>query len=333
MKHALLAGLASLLLTGFNGSAQPFYLPTANTAIYQTGGEEKYFVPTVGKTWVSGTFGAVRSGGWQMHEGIDIRCLQHNHAGEPVDPILATADGTVMYISTNPSLSNYGKYIVLRHVVDGIEVFSLYAHLSEIAPGLAIAQTVKAGQPIAVMGRTTNTRERIGKDRAHLHFELNLYYNDNFSKWFKTVSKERNDHGNWNGQNLCGIDPRLILLEERQPGFNLADWVRNRPELCRVLVRKADFPWVRRYRPLVHRNPVAEKEGVAGWEMAIDFNGVPVRLIPRTASEIKSPAKYQLLSVNEAEYTKNPCRRLVAKQGSHWQLTSHGTHLLDLLTY
>ena len=42
--------------------AQPFNLPTANRAIYDAdGGGEKFFVPTVGKTWTSGCFGCVRN--------------------------------------------------------------------------------------------------------------------------------------------------------------------------------------------------------------------------------------------------------------------------------
>ena len=47
-------------------------------------------VGTVGQPWTSGTFGCVRSGGWQMHEGLDIRCLQRDKHGEPLDPVLAT---------------------------------------------------------------------------------------------------------------------------------------------------------------------------------------------------------------------------------------------------
>ena len=73
-----------------------------------------------------------------------------------------------------------------------------------------------------------------------------------------------------------------------------------------MLVRKADFPWLKRYAALVRPNPRAEKEGVAGYELALNFNGVAFELIPRAASEIKGKARFQLLSVNEAEYQKNP---------------------------
>ena len=63
-----------LILNGQTLRAQPFNLPTANRAIYDgDGGGEKFFVPTVGKPWTSGCFGCVRTEGWQMHEGLDIR--------------------------------------------------------------------------------------------------------------------------------------------------------------------------------------------------------------------------------------------------------------------
>src|ERR1700691_1452157 len=124
--------------------AQPLLLPTANQAIFNQGGQERYLVQTTGKTWVSGTFGCVRSDGWQMHEGLDIKCMQRDRSGEPIDPVMATADGLVAYINHKPSLSNYGRYIVLLHHVGGMEIYSLYAHLSEIQSGLHIRQAVRA---------------------------------------------------------------------------------------------------------------------------------------------------------------------------------------------
>jgi murein DD-endopeptidase MepM/ murein hydrolase activator NlpD len=337
-RRSALGSLACLfLLAGpLAATAETFRLPTANQAIYENGGEERYFVGTVGKPWTTGTFGCVRSDGQQIHEGIDIRCLQRDKRGEPADPVLATADGTVAYINTRPSLSNYGNYLVLRHQIDGLEIYSLYAHLHEIRAGLQAGQTVKAGDVIALMGRTTNTREGISKDRAHVHFELDLAVNDRFVEWFKKDSPgERNDHGNFNGQNLAGIDPRLILLQQHKLGdkFSLVDYLRSEPELFRVFVRSTSFPWVRRYAALVTPNPVAEKEGAAGYEVAFDFNGVAIQLIPRAASEIKGKGKFVLLSVNEAEHQKNPARHYVVQKRGRWELAPHGLKLLELLTY
>ena len=132
-----------------------FRRPT--TSCYEPGRELKFFAPTApDKPWTSGSFGCVRNNGTRMHEGLDIRHLQTDQRGEPTDPVMATADGTVVYFSTKPALSNYGNYIVIRHVVEGMEIYSLYAHLSAVRPGLKIGDAVKAGEVIATMGRTSN---------------------------------------------------------------------------------------------------------------------------------------------------------------------------------
>ncbi|MGO8766019.1 MAG: M23 family metallopeptidase [Limisphaerales bacterium] len=329
-------GLAALLYLAANTFAQtPFQFPTANHFLYESGAELKFFAPTEpDKPWTSGSFGCVRDNGQRLHEGLDIRHLQTDRRGEPTDPIMATADGTVVYINTRPSLSNYGNYIVIRHVILGIEIYSLYAHLSAIHPGLTVGQSVKAGDVIATMGRTSNA-ETIGQWRAHVHFELNVLVNDNFAAWFKKASPgERNDHGEWNGQNLNGLDDREILLQEHNPnGFNLLTFLRGQTELCRVLVRATNFPYLKRYPMLVLPNPVAQREGVAGYEIALNYNGVAFALMPRAASEIKSPAKYQLLSVNETDEAANPCHHLVVKRGGRWELANEGLREVELLTY
>src|SRR5208337_4051631 len=136
-------------------------------------------------------------------------------------------------------------------------------HLSAIRPGLKIGDPVKAGEVIAIMGHTSNA-EVIEPWRAHVHFELNVLVNDNFAGWFKTASPgERNDHGEWNGQNLNGLDPREILLAEHNPAtkFSLLTFLRSQTELCRVLVRATNFPYLRRYAALILKNPVAERQG------------------------------------------------------------------------
>ncbi len=307
--------------------AQPFFLPTANHALFEKGKEADFFVPTPGKTWETGCFGCVRTDRRQMHEGLDIKCLQRDSRGEPADLVLATAAGTVVYLNDRPALSNYGRYLVLRHLIGGMEVYSLYAHLHSLRSDLKAGLAVQAQEPVAVMGRTSNTAETISKERAHVHFELNLFYSDHFAAWYKThFPGERNDHGVWNGENLVGFDPSLVLLAEREEGtnFDLTSWLQHRAALCRVLVRKTDVPWVKRYPMLLAPNPTAQKEGVAGYEIALDYNGLPFAWVPRAASEIKGPAKYRLLSVNEAEETQNPCRRLVRQQAAagNWPPTA-----------
>ena len=330
----LFVALASAVLAGGVAQAQaPFQFPTANHALYEPGQELKFFAPTAPeKPWTSGSFGCVRSDGWQMHEGLDILHQHTDRQGEATDPVMATADGMVVYVSTKAALSNYGKYIVIRHLVEGLEIYSLYAHLSEIQPGIAAGKPVKAGEVIAILGRTSNTGERISRDRAHCHFELNVFVNEHFAGWFRKYAPgERNDHGIWNGKNLNGLDPREILLGERDGKFSLLNFVRSQTGLCRVLVRATEFPYLKRYAPLVLPNPRAAREGVAGYEVALNYNGVAFALMPRAASEIKGAGKFQLLSVNEPEYQAHPCRKLVTQRGGQWRLTDLGLRELDLL--
>lgn len=332
---SLLFALAWILCPA-RGFPQPFRLPTANAALFEPGGEERFFVGTVGKPWMSGTFGCVRTEGWQMHEGLDIRCIERDKKGEPLDPVLAAADGVVAYFNTRAGLSNYGKYIILRHQIEGLDIYTLYAHLSEIAPGLRYGSPVGAGTVIATMGRTTNTREAISRDRAHVHFEIDLILNERFPDWYRrNFPGQRNDHGGWNGQNLVGLDPWQVFLAQRQLGsrFSLADFIRGQTELCRVIVRTPSFPWLRRYPGLIKPNLVAEKEGIAGYEIALNYVGVPFEIIPRPASELKSKSRVTLLSVNADEYKKHPCRKLVTNRSGKWQLANNGQHLVDLLTY
>lgn len=315
---------------------QPFHLPTPNQAIFEAGKEADYFTPTVGRAWPSGTFGCVRSGGRQMHEGLDIKCVQRDARREPTDPVSAAADGTIVYINAKPGLSNYGKYIVMQHEIDQLAVYTLYAHLRKIADNLRVGQAKKTGEIIATMGRTSNTSQGISRERAHLHFEICLLANPGYSAWLKkNDSGQRNDHGKWNGQNLLGIDPWKLFLSQRKAqagrqAFQFREFIRRQPVLCRVLVRSPDFQWANRYPGLVD-SPTSPK-AIAGYEVSLDLNGVPVRCVPRDAVAFSDNEPVKLLDVDAEIYRKAACRKLVFKKGQRWQLTAKGLGHLALLT-
>jgi murein DD-endopeptidase MepM/ murein hydrolase activator NlpD len=116
VRRAIRFALASPLFFCAGLFAQePFQFPTANHNLFIVGNEMKFFAPTApDKPWTSGSFGCVRDNGQRLHEGLDIRHLQTDRRGEPTDPVMATADGTVVYFNTKPSLSNYGNYMVVR---------------------------------------------------------------------------------------------------------------------------------------------------------------------------------------------------------------------------
>jgi len=332
LRHGALLVLAGLCWT----QAQVFRFPTSNHSLLRAGGEPEFFQGTSGKPWTSGQFGCVRTDGRQFHEGVDIRARERDRSGEPTDSVLASAPGTVAYINARPSLSNYGNYIVLRHQAEGLEVYTLYAHLRAVREGLRVGDRVAGGERIGTMGRTSNTRQAITKDRAHLHFEINLVVNDRYAEWHRVRLKGmRNDHGNFNGRNLLGLDPAAIFREQARLGaeFRLVNFIRKQPILARVAVRNSGIPWARRYPQLVERNPVAEREGIAGYELSLSYNGLPVRLIPRAASELKSQNRVHLLEVNAAEWQARPCGKLVFKRGQVWTLLPRGEEIVDLIVF
>jgi lipoprotein NlpD len=85
------------------------------------------------------------------NKGLDI-------AGKAGDPILAAADGRVVYAGSG--LRGYGNLIILKHN----NIFlTAYAHNQTLL--VKEDQTVKRGQKIAEMGNTD-------ADQVKLHFEI-----------------------------------------------------------------------------------------------------------------------------------------------------------------
>lgn len=329
--------LLSLLLTSAPPArAQTFFLPTPNDAVLNSGGETRFYAPTPGRDWISGTYGCVRSEGHQFHEGIDILRLETDRRGEPTDEVIAVAAGTVAYVNPTSWKSNYGRYIVLRHAIEGIPVYSLYAHLASIADGVRKGAPIRARQKLGVMGRSTNTRTPIARSRAHLHLEIALLSNDRFDRWYRSAYKgSKNEHGTWNGRNLLGLDPTEILRRQQLDGarFSLLNLIRYQKEMCRVLVPKTDFTYARLYRPLMRRNPVAEQAGIDGIELVLNFAGVPVQMIPRSRTEMEIGKDYRILSVDDEYARARSCRGLISRSGATWKLTRSGRALLDQITY
>jgi len=183
---------------------------------------------------------------------------------------------------------------------------------------------------------SSNFRQRITKDRAHLHFELVLMLNPRYVPWHKKhYQVERVEHGKFNGRNLLGMDPARILLAQDQQGqyFRLLQAIKHETELCRVRMRTPNLQWARRFPSLIRPNPKADMEGTAGFELALNFNGIPFEITPLPPSEFTSDETFQLVSVNAAEQAQNSCRRLVEKKGTQWTLASAGRQLLSILSY
>lgn len=85
------------------------------------------------------------------NKGIDI-------AGKAGDPVLAAADGTVVYAGS--ALRGYGNLLIVKHSATFV---SAYAHNQTLL--VKDGQSVKRGQKIAEMGQSE-------ADRVKLHFEI-----------------------------------------------------------------------------------------------------------------------------------------------------------------
>lgn len=86
-----------------------------------------------------------------LNKGVDI-------AGELGQPVLAAADGSVVYAGSG--LRGYGELVIIKHSDTYV---SAYGHNRKLL--VREGQQVKVGQNIAEMGST-------GTDRVKLHFEI-----------------------------------------------------------------------------------------------------------------------------------------------------------------
>ncbi|HCW50487.1 MAG TPA: hypothetical protein DGR79_00230, partial [Clostridiales bacterium] len=91
--------------------------------------------------------------GYEHHDGIDI-------SGRVGTPIVATADGTVVFAGWN---GLYGRTVVIDH---GYGWSTLYGHCAKLA--VELGDRVKRGEVIGFIGST-------GKSTGpHVHFEVRV---------------------------------------------------------------------------------------------------------------------------------------------------------------
>lgn len=259
--------------------------PTPSNAWERGRDYEQWVQPTESGDPRSGLWGSVRSGGTQFHEGIDIRPVKRDARGEAADPVTAAMDGVVRHINARAGESSYGRYIVLEHPGVSPAVYTLYAHLARIEPGLARGQAVRRGQTLGLMGRSAGGYA-IPKERAHLHFEIGLMLTTNFQSWYQWRRfGSPNQHGLWNGMNLMGIDPRDFLDKWRARRVDNFDQyfaeLKTAVRLRVATTRTPDF--IARY-PALLRRPVSG--AVAGWEVQCDVTGLPFSWTPLGPAQV-----------------------------------------------
>jgi murein DD-endopeptidase MepM/ murein hydrolase activator NlpD len=326
-----------LLLAGTMAKAEPpkLILPTENDGLLTGNFAEFYqyvqrdFDGQVSQPWEGGQYGFVRDPrriGSQIiytrfHEGIDIRPLHRDAAGEPEDIIHAIAAGTVVYTNPVAGNSNYGRYVVIEHHLDGFSYYSLYAHLNTIT--VKIDDSVSQGSPIAVMG---HTGEGIDRERAHVHLELNLLLNSHFSEWFQGHRAADIDrHGIYNGINLAGIDIGRFYLElQKNPALTVAAFVQE------------GEPW---YRVLVPTSPRMDLTDRYSWllegetdapscEVSFDGTGLPLKV--RGSSEhVTQPT---VVWVHSSPFPQHLLTKgFIRNHGSDYVLSQEGNQYISLV--
>lgn len=268
----------------------------------------------------SGTFGGVRNGGTQFHEGIDMKCLARDRRGEPLDNVFAAMAGVVRHINASAGDSTYGRYIVLEHPEQTPAVYTLYAHFSRIAPGLREGATVKRGQVLGLMGHSSGGYT-IPVDRAHLHFEIGLMVTRDFQAWYdRQKFGSRNDHEAWNGMNLMGIDPLEFLNAWRAHRVDtFQDYFAHLPSTVRVRISTHRVPdFVTRYPSLLTK-PVP-LGGVAGWEIRCNWTGVPFAWTPLGPDEVMGLPLEQprIVAVDVEIVRREKSKSLVVSRRGGW---------------
>lgn len=120
--------------------------------------------PSIRRNSASNLFGVVRQdskGNPRNHQGFDYYAPTGTN-------VMSVGDGVVYQVESKHY--DYGNNVIIRHNREGGCVYSLYAHLKDVMPGIKKGKVVKKGDIIAQAGTTGNAQGMTGADQ-HLHFE------------------------------------------------------------------------------------------------------------------------------------------------------------------
>jgi len=139
--------------------------------------------------WIRQRFNSPLKTDWRWHEDKRENYIQH--AGIDFAPnqfvddlrVRAVHEGRIVSMTLNGDHDRgLGNVIIVRHVIEGEELYALYGHLDSFEKSLKIGDEVVAGTVLGEMGNTGYGCEywRIGEDGCsskelpdiHLHFEI-----------------------------------------------------------------------------------------------------------------------------------------------------------------
>jgi peptidoglycan LD-endopeptidase LytH len=281
----------------------------------------------------SGGFGGVRGSGTQFHEGLDIKPAARDRRGSPTDKVMAAMAGVVRYVNPVAGDSSYGRYVVLEHPNESPAIYSLYAHLARIEPGVRAGVMVERGHVLGLMGHSSGGY-MIPKDRAHLHFEIGVMITRNFQSWYdRQKFGSKNEHGVWNGMNLMGLDPLEFFNSWRAGRIaTVQDFFAQQETAVRVRIATRHQPdFATRYPALLTRPmPMGL---TPGWDIRFNWSGVPFAWTPLTAVEVAGlPLNQpQIIGVDETLERREKSKSLAVSRRGRWAVGKDLDTVLELL--
>ena len=161
-----------------------------------------------------------------FHTGIDSQNIANGLVTSVNVPIIAVADGIVVFASEGNN-NKLGNTVILKHTLaDGSEIFTQYSHMAK--KSLTVSQTdvdkgtcIKQGVTIGVMGNTPEWKA------VHLHFEIKLSalhgspnppnkyfgYTPQNPETFGYINPNNIVGGNYRGQDYSPLFARIICPE------------------------------------------------------------------------------------------------------------------------
>ena len=314
-------------------------LPTDNRALLE--GKSEDFYQFIDRTvdgvqttpWEGGQFGYVRDPKRlttgetlyaRFHEGLDIKPVNRDARGEPLDEVRSIAPGEVVHAMSQPGRSNYGRYVVVRHDWGYGPFCSLYAHLRDVK--VAVGDKVPAGGVLGIMGYSGTG---IDRRRAHTHLELNLFLSSRFESWHNSQFKTPNLNGLYNGMNLVGLDIASLYRElQKNPAASAAEFVTKTGPMWRVAVRgDAPMEILKNYPWLCHE--ALPTSAPPSWEITFSAWDLPVNVKPGT-QKVTDPALLWVKHSTMPYYYQTHSR--VAGAGDKPVLSSEGAAFARLVS-
>lgn len=336
-----IAGVANISIAQQQpASSYRIGLPTVNRNIFSDPPNyymytDREFEGVKSKPWQGGQYGFTRNQKrtkigivyTRLHEGIDVRPVKRNSAGEPLDDVYSISDGKVVYVNTSATASSYGKYVVVRHDFPEGPFYTLYAHLAW--PTVSVGKSIRAGEAV---GRLGYTGRGINKERAHLHMEMNFMLSERFTAWYGKHFSSKNNHYIYNGFNLTGIDiARFYRERSANPAITIPDFLsREEPYFKVVCPTPKGLPDILKRHPFLIKN--ANGGNVAkspAWEFTFARSGVPISASPKNQS-----LKYPFVSWVKTVYTDHSYMTMgrLTGVGAKATLTNSGSRYIQLIT-